>query len=73
MTIPITNTIIEHYDLQFDFVIQSCNVSNQKSQILKDSNFTKSSHFMMMEKIEYHSLFKKLNEGKRLIFDDIMH
>jgi hypothetical protein len=36
VTIPITNTIIEHYDLQLDFVIQSCNVSNQKSQILKD-------------------------------------
>ncbi len=27
--IPITNTInIEHYDLRFDFVIQSCNGSN---------------------------------------------
>jgi hypothetical protein len=31
--IPITNTInIEHYDLRFDFVIQSCNGSNQISQ-----------------------------------------
>jgi hypothetical protein len=31
--IPITNTInIEHYDLWFDFIIQSCNGSNQKSQ-----------------------------------------
>jgi len=31
-TIPITNTInIEHDDLQFDFIIQSCNWSNQKS------------------------------------------
>jgi hypothetical protein len=27
--LPITNTSnIEHYDLQFDFVIQSCNGSN---------------------------------------------
>jgi hypothetical protein len=32
LAIPITNTInFEHYDLQFDFVIQSHNVSNQKS------------------------------------------
>ncbi len=31
-TIPITNTInIEHYDLWSDFVVQSCNGSNQKS------------------------------------------
>jgi len=31
-TIFVTNTInIKHYDLQFDFVIQSCNGSNQKS------------------------------------------
>ncbi len=31
-TIPVTNTInIEHYDLRFDFVIQSRNRSNQKS------------------------------------------
>jgi hypothetical protein len=29
-------------------VIQSCNVSNQKSQTLKE-NFTKSSYSMMME------------------------
>jgi hypothetical protein len=31
-TILVTNTInIEHYDLQFDFVIQSRNESNKKS------------------------------------------
>jgi hypothetical protein len=41
LTIPITNTInIEHYDLQYYFVIQSHNGSNQKSQILEDENFT---------------------------------
>jgi hypothetical protein len=28
---------------------------------------------MMMEKFEYHSLFRQLNEEQRLIFDDIMH
>jgi hypothetical protein len=40
--IPVTNTInIEHYDLRFDFVIQSCNESNQKSQFLKDGKFHK--------------------------------
>jgi hypothetical protein len=49
-TIPITNIInIEHYDLQFDFIIQSCNWSNQKSQFLKHENFIKSSYSMMME------------------------
>jgi hypothetical protein len=36
LTIPITNTInIKHYDLQSNFVIQSCNGSNQKSQFKK--------------------------------------
>jgi hypothetical protein len=40
-TILVTNTInIEHYDLRFDFVIQSCNESNRKSQFLEDENFT---------------------------------
>jgi hypothetical protein len=40
-TIFLTNTInIEHYDLRYDFVIQSCNGSNQKSQFLENENFT---------------------------------
>ncbi len=61
--IPITKIInIEHYDLQFDFVIQLRNVSNQKSSILKDENFTKFSYSMMMEEFEYFSLLKQLNE-----------
>jgi hypothetical protein len=73
-TILVTNRInIEHYNLQFDFVIQSCNGSNQKSQILKDVNFTKSLYSMMMEDFEYHSLLLQLNEERWLIFDDIMH
>ncbi len=73
-TIPITNIInIEHYDLQFDFVIQSHDVSNQKSSILKDENFIKFSYFMMMEEFEYCNLLKQLNEEHKLIFDDIMH
>jgi hypothetical protein len=28
---------------------------------------------MMMEKFEYCSSFRQLNEEKRLIFDDVMH
>jgi hypothetical protein len=27
----------------------------------------------MMEKFEYRSLLRKLNEEQRLIFDDVMH
>jgi hypothetical protein len=73
-TILIINKInIKHYDLQFDFVIQSCNRSNQKSQFLKDKNFTKLSYSMMMEKFEYRGLFIQLNEKQKLIFDDVMH
>jgi hypothetical protein len=56
---PITNTInFEHYELQFDFVIQSHNVLNQKSQTLEDENFTKFSYFMMMEEFENHILLR---------------
>jgi hypothetical protein len=64
---------IEHYDLRSNFVIQSCNGSNQKSQFLEDGNFTKSSYSMMMEEFEYRILLKQLNEEKILIFDDVMH
>jgi hypothetical protein len=40
--ILVTNTInIEHYDLKSNFVIQSCNGSNQKSKFCEDENFTK--------------------------------
>jgi hypothetical protein len=28
---------------------------------------------MMMEKLEYRSLFRQLNEEQKLIFDDVMH
>jgi len=55
-TIFVTNIInIEHYDLRSNFVIQSHNGSNQKSQFLKDENFIKSSYSMMIEKFEYHN------------------
>jgi hypothetical protein len=73
-TIHVTKKInIEHYDLQSNFVIQSCNGSNQKSQFLEDENFKKSSYSIMMENFEYYSLIIQLNEGRKLIFDDIMH
>jgi len=50
----ITNKInIEHYDLQSDFVSQSCYGSIQKSQFLKNKKFTKSSYSMMMEKFKF--------------------
>jgi hypothetical protein len=54
-------------------VIQSHNSLDQKSQTLEDENFTKSSCSTMMEKFEYRSLFRQLNEEQRLIFNDIMH
>jgi hypothetical protein len=41
-----------------NIVIQTCNVSNKKSQTLKDDFFTKFSYSMMMEEFEYHNLFK---------------
>jgi hypothetical protein len=43
-------------------MIQSHNGLNQKSQMLKDETFTKSSYSMMMEEHEYHNLIKELNE-----------
>ncbi len=55
----VTNTInIKHYDLWSNFVIQSRNGSNQKSQFLEDENFTKSWYSMMMEKFEDHNLLE---------------
>jgi len=73
-TIFVTNTInIEHYDLQSDFVIQSCNGSKLKSQFLEDGNVTKSSYSMIMEIFEYCSLLRQVNEEQKSIFDDIMH
>jgi hypothetical protein len=56
-TIPITNTInFEHYNLQFDFVI------NHVMDQTKNENITKSSYFMMMQNFEYCSLLGQLNE-----------
>jgi hypothetical protein len=54
-------------------VIQSCNGSNEKSQILEDDNFTKSPFSMMKENFEHHNLVKKLIEEHILIFDDIIY
>jgi len=49
--IPIINITINIEHLRFNFVIQSHNVSNQKSQTLKDENFTKSLYSMMIENL----------------------
>jgi hypothetical protein len=40
-------------------MIQLSNGSNQKSQILKNENFTESSYPMMMEEFKYRSLLKQ--------------
>jgi len=39
-----------------NFVVQSHNESNQKSQTLKNENFIKASHSMMMIEFKYHDL-----------------
>ncbi len=71
--IPITNTInIKRYGPWSDSVIQSCNRSNQKLQILEDEIITKSS-YSMMEKNKYCGLVKQISEDQKLTFDDIMH
>jgi len=54
-------------------VIQSHNISKKKSKTLKDEIFIISSYFMMMEKFEYCSFLKQLNEEQRLISNDVMH
>jgi hypothetical protein len=59
------------YDLTLLFIHVMDQTKNHK--FLEIENFTKSTYSMMMEKIEYHSLLKQLNEEKRLIFDDVMH
>jgi hypothetical protein len=65
-TSSITHIIdIEQYDLQFDFVIESCNGSNKKSQTLEDDNFTKSPYSIMIEEFEYHNLSIKINEEQK--------
>ncbi len=65
-TISITNIInIEQHDLWFDFVIQSWNGSNRKSQIIEDENFIKLSYSMMVEEFKYCKLDKQLNAKKK--------
>jgi hypothetical protein len=73
LAIPITNKInIEHYDLWSNFVIQPHNVSYQKSQILKDENFTKFSLLWWWKNLNI-IIFLNNQMKKILIFDDIMH
>jgi hypothetical protein len=52
--IPITNTLnIENYDLKNDFIIQSCNTLDCKTQNSKDDDFTRSSNSMIMDESKY--------------------
>ncbi len=52
--IPITNTLnIEKYDLKNDFIIQSYNTLDCKTQNSEDDGFTRSSNSMVMDESEY--------------------
>jgi len=68
--IPIKNTInIEKYD----FIIQSCNTLDHKTQNFEDDGFKISSNSMIMNELEYWNMLRQLNKEQRLIFDDIMY
>jgi len=72
--IPITNTLrIEKYDLKNDFIIHSCNTFDCKTQNFEDDGFTILSNSMIMDELEYWSMFRQLNKEQRLIFDNIMY
>jgi len=74
LLIPIKNTInIEKYDLKNDFIIQSCNTLDHKTQNFEDDGFRISSNSMIMNELEYWNMLRQLNKEQRLIFDDIMY
>jgi hypothetical protein len=74
LLIPIKNTInIEKYDLKNDFIIQSCNTLDHKTQNFEDDGFRISSNSMIMNELEYWNILRQLNKEQRLIFDDIMY
>ncbi len=56
-----------------DFIIQSCNTLNCKTQNFEDDGFTILSNYMIMDELKYWSMLRQLNEEQRLIFDDIMY
>jgi hypothetical protein len=52
--IPITNKLnTENFDLKNDFIVQSCNIFNHKTQNLEDDGFTISSNSMIMNELKY--------------------
>jgi hypothetical protein len=52
--IPITNKLnTENFDLKNDFIIQSCNIFNHKTQNFEDDSFTISSNSTIMDELEY--------------------
>jgi len=74
LLIPIKNTInIEKYDLKNDFIIQSCNTLDHKTQNFEDDGFRISSNSMIMNELKYWNMLRQLNKEQRLIFDDILY
>ncbi len=70
---PIKNTLnIEKNDLQNDFIIQSCNTLDHKTQNF-DDGFTISSNSMIMNELKQQNMLRQLDKEQRLIFDDIMY
>jgi hypothetical protein len=71
---PIKITLnIEKYYLQNDFIIQSCNTLDHKTQNFEDDGFIISSNFMIMNELEYRNMLRQLTKEQRLIFDDIVY
>ncbi len=64
---------MKKYDLKNDFIIQSCNTLDHKTQKFEDNGFKISSNFMIMNALKYQNMLKQLNKEQRLIFDDIMY
>jgi hypothetical protein len=61
--IPITNRLnIEKYDLKNDFIIQSCNTFDHKTQNFENDGFAISSNSIIMDELEYQSMFEQVNE-----------
>jgi hypothetical protein len=57
--IPITNKLnIEKCDLKNDFIIQSCNTSNCKTQHFEDDGFTILLNSMIMDELKYWNMLR---------------
>jgi hypothetical protein len=63
--IPITNTLnIEKCDLKNNFIIQSCNTLDCKTQNFEDDGFTILLDSMIMDELKYWSMLRQLNKKK---------